>query len=151
MRKNYLEIVELLTKICLAHPLVNDVHYGNYQSQERENISYGAVILTPGTIGTTVNTITYGFTLTYVDRLKTDERNEIEIQSCGIDVIRGIVSAISAHGSMLLDYHDPIEVNVFSRQSGDNVAGAMASVSLETTSNIGECTWFRYCDECTET
>ncbi|MCD8041526.1 MAG: hypothetical protein LUH10_00525 [Tannerellaceae bacterium] len=148
MRKNYLELVKLISNICLAHPLVNDVHYGIYHSSQCENIEYGAIILTPGSMDTTVNTIEYNFNLMYVDRLKADESNELEVQSNGIDVIRGIISVIAEHHSMLLDYEDTVNVNVFSRQFADNVAGAVAPIRIKAPSNLGECAWYTYHDEC---
>lgn len=148
MRKNYLEIVQLITHICRSHPLVNDVHYGIYHSSQCENIRYGAIILTPDPIDTTMNTIHYNFNLMYVDRLVADESNELEIQSCGIDIIREIVSVLANHESMLLDYEDNISINVFSRQFADNVAGTVTSIRITAPSNLGECTWYKYCDEC---
>lgn len=147
MKKNYLEIVNLLTGICRAHPLVNDVHYGIYHSSQNENIQYGAVIITANTIATSVNTISYSFNLMYVDRLTADETNEIEVQSCGVDVIRQVVSVLSEHHSLLLDYENNINVEVFTRQFADNVAGAVATINIQAPSNLGECTWYNYCDD----
>lgn len=148
MRKNYLEIVNLLTGICKQHPLVNDVHYGIYHSSQCQDIQYGAIILTPESFSTDINTIGYSFNIMYVDRLTTDESNEIEIQSNGIDIIRGIVSILGEHEAGLFDYENSISINVFSRQFADNAAGAVGTINIQAPANIGECTWYKYCDEC---
>lgn len=147
MSKNYQETVDLIRKISLQHPFVNDFFYGRYNAMDCGDINYGAIILTPEPIQTTLDIVTFNFNLMYVDRLQSDESNEVEIQSVGIDVIRQILNVFS-DSFPIFDYEDGVDINVFSRQFSDNTAGAIATVQLIIPSDNGECTWYCYEDEC---
>ncbi len=71
---------------------------------------------------------TFQFTFFYVDRLRTDRRNETEIQSVGIDTLQNILRVLSE------DYD--IEVGrwnctTFNQRFNDDCAGAFFQVQLE--------------------
>ncbi|WP_455649925.1 hypothetical protein [Enterocloster citroniae] len=137
----------MIKAICLQHPFVDSFFYGIYRAIDTENISYAAIILTPLPVIPRANTATYSFNMMYVDRLTVDRSNLIQVQSVGIDVIRGIASVIS-ESQEVADFTDNISINVFDGQFADDVAGAVASIEIELPSNIGNCTWYEYCDPC---
>lgn len=147
MKKNYFEIIEFIEGVCLQHPFVNNFYYGIYRALEADNIDYSAIILTSSGINRSQNTIEYKFNLMYVDRLMNDRSNEIEIQSTGLDVLQGILSVIS-ESDPYTDYNLNYSLNVFREQFADNVSGCVTTISITAPSNIGECTWYVYCDPC---
>lgn len=147
--RNYLEAIETLKSVCSQHPFVNNVYYNIYRALDEDNIDYAAIILTPNAIVSTVNTVQYGFNIMYVDRLMIREKNEIEVQSTGIDAIRQIVNVLDENFPSL-SYDTRLNINVFTGQFADNVAGAVASIDFSLPSEVGECTWYKYCPPCVE-
>lgn len=144
---NYSELVKYIESVCLQHPFVNSFYYGIYHSSEANNICYGSIILTPGSINTANTTNEFSFNIMYVDRLTEDRSNLIQVQSESIDIIRSILSVIS-NDVDIIDYETGVTVNVFFEQFADNVAGGVGTISITLPSNTGECTWYDHCPTC---
>lgn len=71
--------------------------------------------------------ITYDFTFFYVDRLTADRRNELEIQSHGIETLTNILDALPDLGLYPSEY----SFRTFNQRFSDECAGVFCNVSLE--------------------
>ena len=79
--------------------------------------------------------VTFNFTLFYIDRLRADKRNELEIQSVGIQVLDNIIRTLNENGV----YADnEYTFQTFRQRFLDECAGVFASVRLQVPA-VGPC------------
>jgi hypothetical protein len=71
--------------------------------------------------------ITYAFTLFYVDRLKNDRSNQIEIQSVGIQTLDNIIRRLDDLG---IYSETSYSFQVFNQRFSDECAGVFCNVNL---------------------
>lgn len=71
--------------------------------------------------------VTFNFTFFYVDRLRADRRNEIEIQSVGIQVLDNIIRLLE---SATVYADNPYTFTTFNQRFLDECAGVFANVAL---------------------
>ena len=90
---------------------------------------YGVFAFVQGLHNTSIDSsvISYSFTLFYVDRLKDNKSNEVEIQSTGIQTLNNIIR--------VLDEYDVVAeatyvFNVFNQRFADLCAGVYCNVTL---------------------
>lgn len=72
--------------------------------------------------------ITYNFTFFWVDRLKADHSNEVEVQSQGIEALENILRSLPDLGLFPAAY----SFRTFTERFADDCAGAFCNVALET-------------------
>ena len=71
--------------------------------------------------------VTFNFTFFYIDRLRADKRNELEIQSVGIQVLDNIIRTLNENGV----YSDnDYTFQTFRQRFLDECAGVFATVSF---------------------
>ena len=89
------------------------------------------------------NTITYDAVLYYGDRVVDTPSNKEQIWSDANNVIQNIVGTINmqSDGEVTVSY--PYDITNFEQKFADNLAGAYATLSIET-SGIGECSDLLY-------
>ena len=75
--------------------------------------------------------ITYNFTFFYVDRLKADKSNEVEIQSVGMTTLSNIIRVLESMGI----YADMWQYQTFNQKFHDECAGVYTNVSLQVNVN----------------
>ena len=137
----------MVERTCLSHPLVGNFYSGRYRLNSTDDIDYSAVVYTHNSTTVGENTTIVAFNLLYVDRLTETRENMLEIHSAGFDAIAEIYNALRQNFDV--DGKERIQINLFEEQFADNVAGAVASLTLEMPSNIGACDWLEIDeDEC---
>ena len=94
------------------------------------NVKYGVFTWLQGRHTTDVDadTILYRFTFFYVDRLTADHRNELEVQSVGIETISNIVRALGEQG---IWPSGEVDFQAFNQRFTDECAGVYSSVTFE--------------------
>lgn len=125
-----LETIRTMEVIASRQPSIkmiveNDIFRLNAKADAR----YGVFAFVQGDHSTAINTneITYAFTLFYVDRLKNDRSNQIEIQSVGIQTLDNILRTLDEAG---IYAETGYSFQVFNQRFVDECAGVMCRVSL---------------------
>ena len=127
-----LEVIRAIEDAAAHQPSVamiieNDVLRLNSYADAR----YGAFVWTQGrhrTDPTYPDWIRYSFTLFYIDRLRNDIANQVEVQSVGIETIQNVLRVLRDAG---LD-PETYEFQAFNQRFADECAGVFCSVVLLT-------------------
>ena len=126
---NLARLVEKMKGVALAQPSVrtvveNDVFRLNAMASAR----YGVFAFTQGQHRANMDTetVTYVFSLFYVDRLTEDASNEIEVQSVGIETLTNIIHTLADEFGV-----GPWTINTFNQRFADLCAGAYATVAID--------------------
>ena len=125
-----LELIKTIEIVALRQPSVkmvveNDVFRLNNKADAR----YGVFAFVQGLHNTSIDSsvISYTFTFFYVDRLKNDRSNQIEIQSVGIQTLDNIIRRLDDLGV----YSEPgYSFQVFNQRFLDECAGVFTNVTL---------------------
>lgn len=128
---NLLKLIRTMEAVALRQPAVkcvveNDV----FRLNSLPNAQYGVFAWTQGTHAGDPDSDfrTFAFTIFYVDRLRTDGKNEIEVQSVACDTLANILKTLSErYGVEVGEY----TISVFNQRFADQCAGAFANVRLE--------------------
>ena len=125
-----LELIKVMEVIASKQPSVkmvveNDIFRLNALADAR----YGVFAFVQGQHSTSVdsNLVTYAFTLFYVDRLKNDRSNQIEIQSVGIQTLDNIIRTMDDLG---IYSETSYSFQVFNQRFVDECAGVFCNVSF---------------------
>ena len=125
-----LELIKTLEVVASHQPSIkmvveNDVFRLNNKADAR----YGVFAFVQGQHSTAIdsNTITYTFTLFYVDRLKNDRSNQIEIQSVGIQTLDNIIRQLDDLG---IYSEMTYTFQVFNQRFLDECAGVFCNVNF---------------------
>lgn len=119
--------VEYIKNKAKAQPNVGLVYEGDiYDLNERQDISYPAVVASQSTHVESGDFRAYGFNLFYVDRLTADKSNRLEIQSIAIEALSNIAKALKDEGYEIseLRYH------CFDERFDAECAGAYVEITL---------------------
>lgn len=125
-----LELIHTIESIASNQPSIkmvveNDV----FRLNDRADAKYGVFAFVQGQHSSSIesNWINYTFTFFYVDRLKNDKSNQIEIQSVGIQTLDNIIRALDENGIYSnLTY----TFQVFNQRFLDECAGVFCNVTL---------------------
>ena len=130
-----LETIRAMEVIASEQPSVNMVVENDiFRLNARADARYGVFSFVQGEHSTSLDTnfITYAFTLFYVDRLKNDRSNQIEIQSVGIQTLDNIIRTLEDTG---IYAETGYSFQVFNQRFVDECAGVMCRVSLSVPLN----------------
>ena len=72
--------------------------------------------------------VTFNFTFFYIDRLRADKRNEMEIQSVGIQVLDNIIRTLDENG---IYSENTYTFTTFNQRFLDECAGVFTNVALQ--------------------
>lgn len=124
------EVIKVIETIAARQPSVrmiieNDV----FRINERADARYGIFAWTQGQHSTRVesNSVDYSFTFFYVDRLKNDRSNQLEIQSVGTQTLDNIIRTLDDIG---IDIDNTYTFQVFNQRFADECAGVYVNVIL---------------------
>lgn len=124
------EVIKTMEVVASHQPSIkmvveNDVFRLNAKADAR----YGVFAFVQGEHSTNIdsNLITYAFTLFYVDRLKNDRSNQIEIQSVGVQTLDNIIRQLDDLG---IYSEQTCSFHVFNQRFLDECAGVFCNVSL---------------------
>lgn len=125
-----LELIRTIEVVASHQPSIhmvveNDVFRLNNKADARYGVF--AFVQQQHTTSIESNVITYGFTFFYVDRLKNNRSNQIEIQSVGIQTLDNIIRALDDMG---IYSETSYSFQVFNQRFLDECAGVFCNVSL---------------------
>ena len=125
-----LELIKAMEVVASHQPSIkmvveNDIFRLNAKADAR----YGVFAFVQGQHSASVdsNLVTYAFTLFYVDRLKDDKSNQIEIQSVGIQTLDNIIRTMDEMG---IYSETSYSFQVFNQRFVDECAGVFCNVSF---------------------
>lgn len=124
------EVIKVIETIAARQPSVrmiieNDV----FRINEKADARYGIFAWTQGQHSTRVesNSVDFSFTFFYVDRLKNDRSNQLEIQSVGTQTLDNIIRTLDDIG---IDIENTYTFQVFNQRFADECAGVYVNVIL---------------------
>lgn len=124
------EVIKVIEVIAARQPSVhmiieNDV----FRLNEKADARYGVFAWTQGQHSTRVdgNSIDFAFNFFYIDRLKNDRSNQLEIQSVGTQTLDNIIRTLDDIG---IDIENTYTFQVFNQRFADECAGVYVNVIL---------------------
>ena len=124
------EVIRMIEMVAGKQPSVNLIVRNDvFRLNEKPDAKYGVFAWLQGQHSSASDSafINYAFTFFYVDRLKADKSNEIEIQSTGIQTLNNIIRSLD-------DYDIVTETTytfqVFNQRFADLCAGVFCNVIL---------------------
>lgn len=124
------ELIRRMEVIASQQPSINMVVENDvFRLNNKADARYGVFSFVQGRHSTALdsNLITYNFTLFYVDRLKNDRSNQIEVQSVGIETLDAILRQLDGAG---ITAEQTYTFQVFNQRFLDECAGVYCSVAL---------------------
>ena len=125
-----LELIKTIEVIASRQPSIkmiveNDV----FRLNNKSNARYGVFAFVQGQHTTSIDSsvISYTFTFFYVDRLKHNRSNQIEIQSVGIQTLDNIIRQLDDLGVFA---EQEYSFQVFNQRFTDECAGVFCNVTL---------------------
>lgn len=125
-----LELIKTMEVIASHQPSIHMVVENDiFRLNNKADAKYGVFAFVQGQHSTSIdsNVITYAFTLFYVDRLKNDRSNQIEIQSVGIQSLDNIIRQLDNLG---IYSETSYSFQVFNQRFTDDCAGVFCNVNL---------------------
>lgn len=127
---NLLQVIRAIEAAAAGQPAVasivrNDV----YRLNSIPTAKYGVFAWLQGEHRSDIDgsLIRYAFTFFYVDRLVDGGRNEVQVQSQGIEVLENILQTLAASGIMADEHY----FRSFNERFHDECAGVFCTVGLE--------------------
>lgn len=126
-----LETIRIIENVAIDQPSVKTIVENDvFKLNDHPEAKYGVFAFVQGQHGGSVDSdlFTYRFSFFYVDRLRHDKKNQIEIQSVGIETINNIMQRLSDFGIESGSY----TLQPFNQRFTDECAGVFCTVDLET-------------------
>lgn len=119
---------DILVTYANLNPLVNEAFAGDvYEVNAKEN-KFGCFVATPMTaLRSEGGTITYTYTLYYIDRLTKDEKNMDFVQSDAVTMLKGLIDKVEGEG---VEVGEDYQFTLFRHNFDDWCAGAYVSVDF---------------------
>ena len=124
------EVIRTMEMVASKQPSINMVVENDvFRLNNKADARYGVFAFVQGQHSTSIdsNLITYAFTLFYVDRLKNDRSNQIEIQSVGIQTLDNIIRKLDDLG---IYSETSYSFQAFNQRFIDECAGVFCNVNL---------------------
>lgn len=123
------QIIAKMEAVALEQPSIRTVVSNDvFRLNSMPDTKYGVFAYTQGQHRANLDreTMTFTFSLFYVDRLTEDGGNEVEVQSTGVSTLANIIREL-ADDFGIYDW----SVDTFNQRFKDLCAGAFASVAIE--------------------
>lgn len=124
------ETIKAMEAVASHQPSIKMVVENDiFRLNSRADAKYGVFAFVQGQHSASIdsNVITYTFTLFYVDRLKNDRSNQIEIQSVGVQTLDNIIRTLDDMGIYAENLYT---FQVFNQRFTDECAGVFCNVNL---------------------
>lgn len=123
-----LQLISTIEEVALSQPPINGLVRNNvYDMNNLPNLKYGVFAWTQGQhTGRVLGMNSYQFTLFYVDRLKEDKSNNVEIHSVGCETLGNILRRLEELDIEVQDY----TLTTFNQRFLDECAGVFCNVTL---------------------
>lgn len=138
------DIVRFVERTALKQPTIkNIVENDIYRLNTLERVKYGVFAWTQDREHYEQGGFRYyNFTFFYVDRLRDDLKNQVEIQSVGIDTLANIMKQIEEDGRLIVGSR--FTYKTFNMKFADNCAGVYSRVTLSVP--LGNCPEYLFGD-----
>ena len=129
------QLIRLFEGIAKEQPSINMiVQQDVFRINSAPSLKYGVFAWTQGQHSGSINGMSaYSFSLFYVDRLKEDQSNQIEIQSVGCETIGNILRMLDEYDVEVSNY----TMQTFNQRFTDECAGVFCNVTLSVLPTIG--------------
>lgn len=129
------QLIRLFEGIAKEQPSINMiVQQDVFRINSAPSLNYGVFAWTQGQHSGSINGMSaYSFRLFYVDRLKEDLSNQIEIQSVGCETIGNILRMLDEYDVEVGNY----TMQTFNQRFTDECAGVFCNVTLSVFPTIG--------------
>lgn len=120
----------MIESVASSQPSINMIVKNDiYRLNEYPNARYGVFgwLQRLHSASTTSDSQTFNFTFFYIDRLTEDKKNEIEIQSVGVQTLDNIIRSIDEMGYDASSY----TMQVFNQRFVDDCSGVFCNVSFD--------------------
>ena len=125
------EVIRTFELVASQQPSVNMIVQNDiFRLNSKSDAKYGVFGWTQGQHSTSTDSsmFTYSFTFIYVDRLKHDGSNQIEVQSVGIQTLDNILRKLDDLGIYISSTYN---FQTFNQRFVDECAGVFCNVSLQ--------------------
>lgn len=125
------EVIKIFEVVASQQPSVNMIVQNDiFRLNSKSDARYGVFGWTQGQHSTSAESsvFTYSFTFFYVDRLKHDVSNQIEVQSVGIQTLDNILRKLDDLGVYV---NSTYAFQTFNQRFLDECAGVFCDVSLQ--------------------
>lgn len=125
------EVIKTIEMVASQQPSVNMIVQNDiFRLNSKSDAKYGVFGWTQGQHSTSAESsmFTYSFTFFYVDRLKHDVSNQIEVQSVGIQTLDNILRKLDDLGIFISSSYN---FQTFNQRFFDECAGVFCNVSLQ--------------------
>jgi len=133
---NLKNVIDGLNSIAMEQPEINQyIESGNiYDLNSDRDARFSIFCVTQGTHSYDFENGLNNFNLIlyYVDRLKSDQSNKIEIQSTGIEVLKNILRTFSHNFDVEFS---SVDFEVFTQSFSEMCAGCYSTISIQVNDN----------------
>ena len=129
------QLIRLFEGIAKEQPSINMIVQNDvFRINSAPSLKYGVFAWTQGQHTGSINGLqSYSFSLFYVDRLRDDKSNQIEIQSVGCETISNILRMLDENDVEVSNY----TFQTFNQRFTDECAGVFCNVTLSVLPTIG--------------
>ena len=129
------QLIHIIEKVAMQQPSLQMIVQSDvFRINSAPSLKYGVFAWTQGQHSGNINGMqTYNFTFFYVDRLKDDKGNQIEIQSVGCETIGNILRTLSEEYDIEVGNYS---VQPFNPRFTDECAGVFCNVSFQVLPTI---------------
>lgn len=122
------QVIDIFEKVAMQQPSINMIVRNDvFRINSSPSLKYGVFAWTQGQhSGSIAGMTSYAFSFFYVDRLKEDLSNQVEVQSAGCETIGNILRALEEYDIEVGNY----TMQTFNQRFTDECAGVFCNVTL---------------------
>lgn len=122
------QVIDVFEKVAMQQPSINMIVRNDvFRINTSPSLKYGVFAWTQGQhSGSIAGMTSYAFSFFYVDRLKEDLSNQVEVQSAGCETIGNILRALEEYDIEVGNY----TMQTFNQRFTDECAGVFCNVTL---------------------
>lgn len=122
------QVIDIFEKVAMQQPSINMIVRNDvFRINTSPSLKYGVFAWTQGQhSGSIAGMTSYAFSFFYVDRLKEDLSNQVEVQSAGCETIGNILRALEEYDIEVGNY----TMQTFNQRFTDECAGVFCNVTL---------------------
>lgn len=122
------QVIDIFEKVAMQQPSINMIVRNDvFRINSSPSLKYGVFAWTQGQhSGSIAGMTSFAFSFFYVDRLKEDLSNQVEVQSAGCETIGNILRALEEYDIEVGNY----TMQTFNQRFTDECAGVFCNVTL---------------------
>lgn len=122
------QVIDIFEKVAMQQPSINMIVRNDvFRINSSPSLKYGVFAWTQGQhSGSIAGMTSFSFSFFYIDRLKEDLSNQVEVQSVGCETIGNILRALEEYDIEVGSY----TMQTFNQRFTDECAGVFCNVTL---------------------